>query len=102
MQLTVFVERIDERTYRAEIAQPVSLATEGHTREEAIERLRALARQRLVSGEMLQLDLPEIAEPQPHPWVPYAGIWRNHPAIDTLLKDIASARRRRDKSKSET
>lgn len=100
MQLTVFVERIDEQTYRAETTQPVSLATEGHTREEAIERLRVLAHQRLVAGEMLQLDLPEI--PEPHPWVPYAGIWRNHPAIDTLLKDIASARRRQDKSKSET
>ncbi|MGE0824348.1 MAG: hypothetical protein AB7G75_14055 [Candidatus Binatia bacterium] len=102
MQLTVFVERIDEQTYRAETAQPVSLATEGHTREEAIERLRVLAHQRLAAGEMLQLDLPEIMEPQPYPWVPYAGIWRNHPAIDTLLKGIASARRRQDRSKSET
>lgn len=39
MQLTVLVERIDDHTYRAETAQPVSLATEGHTREEALERL---------------------------------------------------------------
>ena len=51
----------------AQKVQPVSVATEGHTREEAIERLRTLAHQRLVAREMLQLDLPEIAELQPHP-----------------------------------
>ena len=44
MQLTIWVERIDGQTYRAEIAQPVSLATQGRTREEAVERLCELAK----------------------------------------------------------
>ena len=43
MQMTVFVERLDEHTYRAETAQPVALVTEGRTRDEAIERLPVLA-----------------------------------------------------------
>ena len=47
--------------------QLVLLATEGHPREDTIERLRVLASQCLVAREMLQLDLPEIAELQPHP-----------------------------------
>jgi hypothetical protein len=35
MQVTVFVERLDEQTYRAETAQPAVLVTEGRTRDEA-------------------------------------------------------------------
>jgi acyl-CoA reductase-like NAD-dependent aldehyde dehydrogenase len=41
MQVTVFVEQLDEQTYRAETAQPIALVTEGRTRDEAIEQLRA-------------------------------------------------------------
>src|SRR2546429_6608447 len=51
MQVTVLVERLDEQTYRAETAQPVALVTEGRTRDEAIERLRVLAQQRLIAGK---------------------------------------------------
>lgn len=67
MQLTVLVERIDEQRYRAETAQPVSLTTEGRTREEAVARLCELAQQRLAAREMIQLELPETPTPQPHP-----------------------------------
>jgi hypothetical protein len=100
MQLTVLVERIDEQTYRAETAQPVSLATEGRTREEALERLRNLVQQRLQAGEMVHLDLSDAAVA--HPWVPYAGIWKNHPDIDALLDHIAEYRRQLDEAESET
>ena len=98
MQLTVLVERIDEQRYRAETAQPVSLVTEGHTREEAVERLRKLVQQRLAAGEVLQLELPEVVEP--HPWAPFAGIWKDHPEIDALLDSIAQYRHRLDEAES--
>jgi hypothetical protein len=71
MQVTVFVERLDEQTYGAETAQPVVLVTEGRTRDEAIERLRVLVQHRLTAGEMVCLDLPEV--PGSHPWVPYCA-----------------------------
>ncbi|HSX80670.1 MAG TPA: hypothetical protein VLQ80_19120 [Candidatus Saccharimonadia bacterium] len=99
MQLTVLVERINDHTYRAETAQPVSLATEGRTREEALERLRTLAQQRLTAGEMVHLDLAEV--PAAHPWVPYAGLWRDHPDIEALLDTITEERRRLDAAESE-
>ena len=35
MQVTVFVERLDEQTCRAETTQPIMLVTEGRTREVA-------------------------------------------------------------------
>ena len=89
MQVTVFVEQLDEQTYRAETTQPITLVTEGRTRDEAIERLRVLAQQRLTEGEMVCLEIPEVAVP--HPWVPFAGIWKDHPDLDAVLEHIAEA-----------
>ena len=99
MQVTVFVEQLDEQTYRAETAQPITLVTEGRTRDEAIERLRALAQKRLTAGEMVCLEIPEVAAP--HPWVPFAGIWKDHPDLDAVLEHIAAERRRRDAAESD-
>jgi predicted RNase H-like HicB family nuclease len=99
MQVTVFVEQLDEQTYRAEMTQPITLVTQGRTRDEAIERLRVLAQQRLAEGEMVCLEFPEVAVP--HPWVPFAGIWQDHPDLDAVLEHIAEARRRLDAAEPE-
>lgn len=99
MQVTVFVERLNEQTYRAETAQPIALVTEGRTRDEAIAQLRLLAQQRLTAGEMVSLDIPDVAIP--HPWVPFAGIWKDHPDLDAVLEHIAAERRRLDAAESE-
>jgi predicted RNase H-like HicB family nuclease len=99
MQVTVFVEQLDEQTYRAETAQPIALVTEGRTRDEAIAQLQLLAQQRLNAGEVVSLDIPEVAVP--HPWVPFAGIWKDHPDLDAVLEHIAAERRRLDASESE-
>jgi predicted RNase H-like HicB family nuclease len=98
MEVTVFVERLDEQTYRAETAQPVALVTEGRTRDEAVERLRVLAQQRLTAGGMVRLEIPEVAAPRP--WVPFAGIWKDHPDFDVILKHIAEERRQWDAAAS--
>jgi predicted RNase H-like HicB family nuclease len=99
MQVTVFVEQLDEQTYRAETAQPIALVTEGRTRDEAIAQLQLLAQQRLNAGEVVRLDIPEVAVP--HPWVPFAGIWKDHPDLDAVLEHIAAERRQLDAAESE-
>ena len=63
--MTVFVERFDEQTSRAETAQPIGPVAEGRARDEMIERLRVLAQQRLAAGEMVHREIPEIAVPHP-------------------------------------
>lgn len=98
MELTVFVEQLDEATYRAETAQPIALAAEGRTRDEAIERLCLLVQQRLTTGAMVRLDIPEVEVP--HPWVPFAGIWKDHPDLDAVLEHMAAERRRLDAAES--
>jgi hypothetical protein len=47
----------------------VTLVTEGRTRDEVIERLRVLAQQRLTEGEVVYLEIPEVAVPHPS-WAP--------------------------------
>ena len=98
MEVTVFVERLGDETYRAETAQPIILATEGRTRDEAIERLQVLARQRLTAGEVVRLEIPEV--PTPHPWIAFAGIWKDHPDFDAVLRHIATESRRLDTAES--
>lgn len=99
MQVAVLVERIGEQKYRAETAQPVSLSAEGGTREEAVDRLLELAQKRLATGEILHLELAEGAVS--HPWVPYAGIWKDHPDFEAFLGNIADERRQLDQAESE-
>ena len=98
VQLTVRVERIDDQTYRAAIAQLISLTTQGRTREEAVERLCELAKQRLSTEEVVQLDL--AVETATHPWVPFAGIWKDHPEVDAWRDTLAEQRCQLDKTKS--
>jgi hypothetical protein len=99
MQVTVFVERFDEQTSRAETAQPVALVAEGRARDEMIERLRVLAQQRLAAVEKIHLEIPEIAVP--HPSVLFVGIWKDHPDFDAVLEPIAEECRQRDAAESE-
>ena len=94
MNLTVFVEQIDPRKFRAETTQPVALSTEGSSREEAIERMRDLAQQRLAAGEMVQIEVPGLAESSP--WSRFAGIWRDHPDMDEYRESIAEYREQVD------
>jgi len=46
---------MNERAYRTETSRPVSLTTEGHTRDEAIENLQELAQPYLAAREVIQL-----------------------------------------------
>ena len=36
-----------------------------------------------------------------HPWVPFAGIWKDHPEIDAWVDTIAEQRAQLDKAASE-
>lgn len=91
MRVTVLVEQVDLHKYRASTSQPVTMESEGSTSDEAIERLCELARQRLTSGELRVVAIPEI--PEPNPWVRYAGVWKDHPDFDAFLENIAEYRR---------
>jgi hypothetical protein len=90
MQIPVLVERMNENGYRARSGEPLPLAAEGATQEEAIRRLRALYTERLVAGaRIVAVDIP--AE---NPWLQMAGFMKDDPMFEEWREAIAENRRR--------
>ena len=87
MRVTVLVERLDERRYRASTSYPITMESEGCSRDEAVERLRDQAAERLNGGELVHLMIP--GAPDDNPWLTYAGIWKDHPDFDAVMENIA-------------
>jgi hypothetical protein len=98
MEMTVLVEQLGEEKYRASTAYPLALEGEGHSRDEAVERLREQAVQRLKGSEFIHVSIP--GGPDTNPWIEYAGIWKDHPDFDEFLENIAEYRRTVDEAHS--
>jgi hypothetical protein len=94
MTALVLIEKIGEQKYRASTAQPIAMAAEGRSRDEAVEHLSTLVRERLARGELVQIPLPGTA--RDNPWIAFAGIWKDHPDWDAFRKNIAEYRRNTD------
>jgi predicted RNase H-like HicB family nuclease len=93
MQIPVLVERIAGNGYRARGGEPLGLCGEGATREEAVANLRQLCQARLQEGaELLTLELAA----QPHPWMEFAGMFKDDPDFAEVLEIIAENRRKMD------
>jgi predicted RNase H-like HicB family nuclease len=91
MKMTVLIERLDEGRYRASTSHPITIESEGCSRDEAVERLRDQAAQRLSGGELVQVQIP--GAPDANPWLSYAGIWKDHADFDAVMENISEYRR---------
>ena len=81
MEIPVLIQQLPTNGFRATSVTPVPLVAEASTREEALDRLRALIRARLSDVEFVRIQVPLPGEP--HPWQSLAGTWKDHPeAVD--------------------
>jgi hypothetical protein len=88
MEIPVLVEPIPGG-YRAKAGEPLTLAAEGVTSDEAIQTLQALIAQRLAGwARLVSITVPE------HPWSRLAGMFEDDPLFDEWQR--ATAERRRD------
>jgi hypothetical protein len=93
MQIPVLVERVKGNGYRARGKEPFAVSARGATREEALAKLRAKIQARLKNGtEIVGLEVG----PQPHPWMEFAGMFKDDPMFDDWQKAIAEYRRQVD------
>ncbi|SRR5579871_4091776 len=93
MQIAVVVERVKGNGYRARSAEPVSASARGQTRDEALSKLREKIRTRLNKGiELIGLDLGSDT----HPLAEFAGMFKDDPLFEDVLKIIAENRRKID------
>lgn len=89
MQITVLVERVNGKGYRAHGKEPFALSARGATAEEALAKLRAKIQARLKNGtQVVGLEIG----PEPHPWMPFAGMFKDDPSIDDWVQSMAEYR----------
>lgn len=98
MDMPVFIESQNGR-FKASLSQPVILETEGASREDALQRLQELASTRLAAGELVQVPLPN--GDSGHPWMKFAGLWKEHPEFDQFQKNVREYRHSLDASESQ-
>jgi len=93
MQISVLVEPVAGNGYRAHGAEPFGFSAEGATREEAIAKVRQLYQARLSGGaEMVTV---EVGTPA-HPWLPFAGMFKDDPDFQDVIEIMAENRRKMD------
>jgi hypothetical protein len=91
MQIPVLVERVKGDGYRARGKNPFGVSAKGATREEALAKLRAKIQTRLKNGtEIVGLEIGT----EPHPLAEYAGMFKDDPDFEDVLKIMADNRKR--------
>ncbi len=89
MQIPVLLERVKGNGYRARGSEPFAFSAKGQTREEALAKLREKIQKRMKKGtEVVQLDIG----PQPHPWMEFAGMFKDDPWIEDWRKSVEQFR----------
>jgi len=92
--LTVLMEQETEGNYHAMVLGLPDCKAQGNTREEAITNITSILGDRLEKAELIYL---EIKPPKPeHPWMKFAGMFKDDPQFDDMLEDIQALRRERD------
>jgi predicted RNase H-like HicB family nuclease len=93
MRISVLIEPVPGHGYRAKGGEPFDLIAEGATRDEALQKLRELIERRVSAGaEIVTLDVP-VAD---HPWLPFAGMFRDDPLVEEWKQTMAELRRQAD------
>ena len=91
MQIPILVERVKGNGYRARGTEPFAISAKGSTREEALAKLRTKIETRLKNGTgWWRLDIAS----QPHPWMEFAGMFKDDPWIDDWVQSMAEYRQR--------
>ncbi len=87
----VLIEYESEGQFIATVLGWQDCQVKGKTKEDALNKLRQLLNNRLQNSEIVSLDL-SIAESE-HPWMKFAGMFKDDPDFEDVLADIEAYRR---------
>lgn len=97
MKISVLIEPLNGKGFRATGGEPLAIIAEGATREEALDRLKAEVQARLKAGaEIVSLEV----EPEEHPLLKYAGMYKDDPMFEEWIQAIEDYRDQVDKDDS--
>jgi hypothetical protein len=91
MQIPVLVERLKGNGYRARGKEPFAVSATGSTPEEALAKLRVKIQSRLKNGTAI---VGLEVGPEPHPLARFAGMFKDDPDFEDVLKIMADNRKR--------
>ncbi|MGP0066490.1 MAG: type II toxin-antitoxin system HicB family antitoxin [Isosphaeraceae bacterium] len=95
MRISVLIEPVPGHGYRAKGGEPFAMTAEGPTRDDALQELRKLIERKVSAGaEIVTLDVP-VAE---HPWLPFAGMFRDDPLVEEWKETMSELRRQADEA----
>jgi hypothetical protein len=95
MQIPILVEPVTNNGYRATCGPPLAVSAEGATRDEAVDKLGLLLRDRLSQGvEIVVTELP--ARAVENPWVKHAGMFKDDPMFAEVLEIMKENRKKDD------
>ena len=90
----VLIEKKGENKVTATVLGWQDCQTEGRNKEEALNKLRQMLTTRLQQTEIVSL---EIELPQrEHPWIKFAGMYKDNPLFNEVLEDIQIYRKELD------
>ena len=93
MEIPVVIECLAKNGFRAKTGQPLALSAQGSTRQQALKNLQRLLQRKLRRGlELASLLVP--AEAHDNPWISFAGMFKDEPMFDEVLKIMAESRRK--------
>jgi hypothetical protein len=95
MTLNVLVQSNPEKGYTATVIGWPDFVVEGTTKEEALESVRAELARRLATSEIVTLEFEPTNHE--HPWMKFAGMWKDDPTFDDFLAEIKAYREELDK-----
>ena len=94
MQISVLIEPVANNGYRATSGPPLAVSAEAPTREEALAELKKVLQARLANGaEVVQLELGATTRPLAE----FAGMFKDDPYFEEVLKIMAANRRKMDR-----
>ncbi|MEG4804253.1 type II toxin-antitoxin system HicB family antitoxin [Microcoleus sp. ARI1-B5] len=92
--LTVLIEEETEGKYQAIVLGLPDCKAQGNTRSEAITNISRVLGDRLEKAELISLEIkPPKAE---HPWMKFAGMYKDNPLFDEVVACIEADRRQLD------
>lgn len=88
MTMTVLVEKTAHGRFRAMTSQPIALAVEADSAANAVSQLKEEIEDRLSTCEVVELDIRTSR--REHPWLRFAGIWKENPEFAAHPKRSAA------------
>jgi len=95
MTLNVLIQSNPDKGFIAAVLGWPDFVVTGQTKAEALEKVRAELDRRLTTSEIVSLHY-EPANGS-HPWMKFAGMWKDDPIFEEVLEDIKAYREEIDK-----